>query len=39
MIKVMVVEDEPEIRKILKKMIEKQDGFQVGILRAELQIF
>ena len=25
----MVVEDEPEIRKILKKMIEKQDGFEV----------
>jgi len=29
MIKVMLVEDEPEIRKILKKMVEKQDGFQV----------
>lgn len=29
MIKVMIVEDEPEIRKILRKMIEKQDGFQV----------
>jgi len=29
MIKVMVVEDEPEIRNILRKMIEKQDGFQV----------
>lgn len=29
MLKVMVVEDEPEIRKILKKMIEKQDGFEV----------
>lgn len=29
MIKVMIVEDEPEIRKILKKMIEKQDGFTV----------
>lgn len=29
MIKVMLVEDEQEIRKILKKMIEKQDGFQV----------
>ncbi len=29
MIKVMVVEDEQEIRRILKKMIEKQDGFQV----------
>ena len=29
MIKVMLVEDEPEIRKILGKMIEKQDGFTV----------
>lgn len=29
MIKVMIVEDEPEIRKILGKMIEKQDGFTV----------
>lgn len=29
MIKVMIVEDEPEIRKILIRMIEKQDGFQV----------
>lgn len=29
MIKVMVVEDEQEIRRILKKMIEKQEGFQV----------
>ncbi len=29
MIKVMVVEDEREIRKILSRMIEKQDGFQV----------
>ena len=29
MIKVMVVEDEPEIRRILMKMIEKQEGFQV----------
>uniref|UniRef100_UPI00405771F1 LytR/AlgR family response regulator transcription factor n=1 Tax=Acetatifactor sp. TaxID=1872090 RepID=UPI00405771F1 len=29
MIKVMVVEDEREIRKILRKMIEKQDGFEV----------
>ena len=29
MIKVMIVEDEPEIRKILSKMIEKQDGFTV----------
>ena len=29
MIKVMIVEDESEIRKILEKMIEKQDGFTV----------
>ena len=29
MIKVMIVEDEPEIRRILGKMIEKQDGFTV----------
>ena len=29
MLKVMVVEDEQEIRRILKKMIEKQDGFEV----------
>jgi len=29
MIKVMIVEDEPEIRKILGKMIEKKDGFTV----------
>jgi len=29
MIKVMLVEDETEIRKILRKMVEKQDGFQV----------
>jgi len=29
MIKVMVVEDEKEIRRILKEMIERQDGFQV----------
>lgn len=29
MIKVMVVEDEAEIRRILKKMIEKQEGFEV----------
>jgi len=29
MIKVMIVEDEPEIRKILGKMIEKQEGFTV----------
>ena len=29
MIKVMIVEDEPEIRRILGKMIEKQDGFAV----------
>ena len=30
MIKVMIVEDEPEIRRILEKMIEKQDGFTVA---------
>jgi len=30
MIKVMIVEDEPEIRRILGKMIEKQDGFTVA---------
>lgn len=29
MIKVMIVEDEPEIRRILKKMVERQDGFSV----------
>ena len=29
MIKVMIVEDEPEIRRILGKMIEKQEGFTV----------
>ena len=29
MIKVSVIEDEPEIRKLLCKIIEKQDGFQV----------
>lgn len=29
MLKVMVVEDDQEIRRILKKMIEKQDGFEV----------
>ncbi len=29
MLKVMVVEDEQEIRKILKKMIEKHEGFEV----------
>lgn len=29
MIKVGIMEDEPEIRKILRKIIEKQDGFQV----------
>ena len=29
MIKVMIVEDEPAIRRILSKMIEKQDGFIV----------
>lgn len=31
MIKVMVVEDEPNIRDILKRMIEKQDGFEVVV--------
>lgn len=29
MIKVLLIEDEPEIRRILRKMIEKQDGFEV----------
>ncbi len=29
MIKVSIIEDEPQIRKILCKMIENQDGFQV----------
>ena len=29
MIKIMLIEDEPEIRKILRKIIEKQDGFEV----------
>ncbi len=29
MIKVMVIEDEPEIRKLLRKIIERQDGFEV----------
>ena len=29
MIKVMLLEDEPQIRLILKKMIEKNDGFEV----------
>lgn len=29
MIKVSVIEDEPEIRKLLCKIIERQDGFQV----------
>lgn len=29
MVKVMLVEDEPEIRLILKKLINKQDGFEV----------
>ena len=29
MMKVMLIEDEPEIRKILRKFIEKQDGFEV----------
>lgn len=29
MIKVMIVEDEPAIRKLLRKIVEKQDGFEV----------
>ena len=29
MIKVGIIEDEPEIRKLLCRIIEKQDGFQV----------
>ena len=29
MIKVCIIEDEPEIRKLLRKIIEKQDSFQV----------
>lgn len=29
MIKVMLVEDEPAIRKLLSKIVEKQDGFEV----------
>ena len=29
MIKVGIIEDEPEIRKLLQKMIERQSGFQV----------
>ncbi|MGN0351852.1 MAG: LytR/AlgR family response regulator transcription factor [Roseburia sp.] len=29
MIKVMLIEDEPEIRKLLRKIIEKQEGFTV----------
>ena len=29
MIKVMLIDDEPEIRKLLHKMVEKQDGYQV----------
>lgn len=29
MIKVCIIEDEPEIRKLLRKIVEKQDGFQV----------
>lgn len=29
MIKVSIIEDEPEIRRLLRKMIEKQDGFTV----------
>lgn len=29
MIKVIIIEDEPEIRKLLRKIIEKQEGFEV----------
>ena len=29
MIKVCIIEDEPEIRKLLRKIVEKQEGFQV----------
>lgn len=29
MIKVMIIEDEPQIRKLLSKIVEKQDGFEV----------
>lgn len=29
MIKVCIIEDEPEIRKLLRKIIERQEGFQV----------
>lgn len=29
MIKVMIIEDEPQIRKLLRKIIEKQEGFEV----------
>lgn len=29
MIKVSIIEDEPEIRKLLRKIIERQEGFQV----------
>ena len=29
MIKVSIIEDEPEIRKLLRKIIERQDGFLV----------
>ena len=29
MIKVMIIEDEPQIRKLLCKIVEKQDGFEV----------
>lgn len=29
MIKVMIIEDEPQIRRLLSKIIEKQDGFEV----------
>lgn len=29
MIKVMIIEDEPQIRKLIRKIIEKQEGFEV----------
>ena len=29
MIKVMIIEDEPQIRKLLSKIVEKQEGFEV----------
>lgn len=29
MIKVMIIEDEPQIRKLLRKIVEKQEGFDV----------